>query len=494
MIKKFLGRALKKYKSWKYRNSSMDKTANALFIEKVNGTPFVNEGSCLNYLRDKRILLSRLGTKCGRHYLDLSSSDFDAFKSFISKYPKFVVKPIDLANGRGIRIIDLSTQNFLPEVLYQELISEDTLLLEEAIIQEDSLSKIYPYAVATIRLCTLRIGENVEIVGFPLLRLGSNGECTNNSSAIICRLDIDSGKVCGYPFSQINRKPISDYKHPDTLFSLRNFEVPFFNEAKQCALSAAELLPEVNFIGWDVAITNDGAVIIEGNGAPCSFLDEQMFLLQEKNIGIRPYYNSLLQYFNIGRNSDNPVVSKVNSILFEKMPKTFDKPDYVLILGSKNCIYKVDKALAFYASYSDVVYVASGGNLTGDKLECDVIKEQLVSNGIPSSNVICDKDAKNTYENLKNSFKLIMKHSKAIGIKNLKVSIITGAFHRKRVFDMLAKFRLTKNIKINIIPAEGSVTAENNWFTSFKGFMFIKEEFCKVIEKSVFDEIFPEEF
>ncbi len=42
-------------------------------------------------------------------------------------------------------------------------------------------------------------------------------------------------------------------------------QLPFWNEAKQMAVAAHALYPQFPSIGWDVAITPEGPVMIEAN-------------------------------------------------------------------------------------------------------------------------------------------------------------------------------------------------------------------------------------
>ncbi len=51
---------------------------------------------------------------------------------------------------------------------------------------------------------------------------------------------------------------------------------------------ASELLPQVRFIGWDVAVTSDSVKLIEGNQNP----DYELFEL----IGSRGYYKKIKDF------------------------------------------------------------------------------------------------------------------------------------------------------------------------------------------------------
>lgn len=53
--------------------------------------------------------------------------------------------------------------------------------------------------------------------------------------------------------------------HPETGAPIKGEQIPLFAEAVALALRAQSLIPHLRTIGWDVAITADGPVIIEGN-------------------------------------------------------------------------------------------------------------------------------------------------------------------------------------------------------------------------------------
>ena len=62
------------------------------------------------------------------------------------------------------------------------------------------------------------------------------------------------------------------------------FKVPKYKEAVKLALKASKVVKEIRYVGWDVAITNDGPCIIEGNEFP-SYGLIQNYLLDKDNPG-----------------------------------------------------------------------------------------------------------------------------------------------------------------------------------------------------------------
>ena len=53
--------------------------------------------------------------------------------------------------------------------------------------------------------------------------------------------------------------------HPSTGFEFSTLQIPYFEAAKELVLRAHQCLYSINSVGWDVAITPYGPVIVEGN-------------------------------------------------------------------------------------------------------------------------------------------------------------------------------------------------------------------------------------
>ena len=73
------------------------------------------------------------------------------------------------------------------------------------------------------------------------------------------------------------------------------FKVPMFKEAVDLVKEAAKVVPEIGYVGWDVAISEKGPVLVEGNCYPGVFQVKPS--LVEKKEGIIPKYNKVMKIF-----------------------------------------------------------------------------------------------------------------------------------------------------------------------------------------------------
>ena len=73
-------------------------------------------------------------------------------------------------------------------------------------------------------------------------------------------------------------------EHPIAKIKFDTVQVPFVKEAYEIALEAALVVPEVRYVGWDIAITDNGPVIMEGNEYP-SYGLVQYYLFNDEHEG-----------------------------------------------------------------------------------------------------------------------------------------------------------------------------------------------------------------
>ncbi|HVM77798.1 MAG TPA: sugar-transfer associated ATP-grasp domain-containing protein [Stellaceae bacterium] len=94
------------------------------------------------------------------------------------------------------------------------------------------------------------------------------------SGNILARLDLETGRVTaalrgtGLGISEPSH-------HPDSSAPILGATVPSWRAVKETALGAAEVLPDLALIGWDIAPVDGGALLVECNQAP-DFILPQM--------------------------------------------------------------------------------------------------------------------------------------------------------------------------------------------------------------------------
>ena len=105
----------------------------------------------------------------------------------------------------------------------------------------------------------------------------------------ISDLKLQKGKGAERCFAMDKKKHIYE-THPVTGCEIPGFQFPYWNEVLEMCKKASFEIPEVGYIGWDVAITPTGPVFVEGNELPGYNL-YQLPIHTPDNIGAMPKFD-----------------------------------------------------------------------------------------------------------------------------------------------------------------------------------------------------------
>jgi hypothetical protein len=109
-------------------------------------------------------------------------------------------------------------------------------------------------------------------------------------------IDIDREEIISEGFYAKDREVCE--MHPTTKWKLKGTKLPFIKESVELVKNMAKVVPELSYIGWDVAITPSGPVIVEGNGAPLDIYTMQIMYERFLNVvGLKKEYNAILDRF-----------------------------------------------------------------------------------------------------------------------------------------------------------------------------------------------------
>lgn len=213
---------------------------------------------------DKSVFLKEYEPFTKRRWLKIdSATSEDQIKAFISQSPlkKAVFKNAKGKTGSQVKVLDLkSTHNFLA---YTKKAHLD--LIEEYVVQHNELNRISPTSLNTVRIMTWINNEGrVQILG-AVLRASIGADIDNMSQGgFAAPINIETGEIIGPGVFLSLVKP-SVYIHPITKTNLIGFKIPYWIELVDFVREAAKHRPVLRTVGWDVGITNDGPVLIEGN-------------------------------------------------------------------------------------------------------------------------------------------------------------------------------------------------------------------------------------
>lgn len=169
-----------------------------------------------------------------------------------------IAKPVDGNGGSGVRFIRSAC----------ELPPSGHFLLEEKVIQHEYADRIYPDAVNTIRVMVgRRPGGDLILLG-AAHRFGTDRSApTDNFKAggIVSLVDFDTGRLSEAVVDNGGPGRETIARHPTTLAPIAGVLVPEWRSVCSLALMATDALPGLTYVGWDIAMTRSGPIIVEGN-------------------------------------------------------------------------------------------------------------------------------------------------------------------------------------------------------------------------------------
>lgn len=224
---------------------------------------YLNDDKYEIVLHDKILFNTLFKEYLKREFIDLRETSFDDFAKFLENHAVVFAKDPVGYGGHGITKIKVSKEKDLKK-LYKKLLDQKQYLLEEEIIQSKEVNEINPNVVCSLRICTLYKDGKVYLVGNAFRINQDESEIIGCTNDLYFSLN-EKGKI--------DSNVIDDYgnvyeEHPLTHKKFKEVKIPGVKEAFDMCQKAAKKLPQVRYIGWDIAFTDKGPVMVEGNEYP----------------------------------------------------------------------------------------------------------------------------------------------------------------------------------------------------------------------------------
>lgn len=244
-----------RYKFYEKSNFERNKFITYRRSKKIIKT--YNDKSECNIFRDKVEFNKKFGAFLGREWLNLETATQEEFDRFVMKHRTVMIKPVRGGQGKGIFKLVYDTANKNESVEnFRDCIAEEFL------IQHEIISKINCTSVNTVRILTFK-GEIIACA----LRTGGAGAVVDNlhSNGVCAHIDIETGIIDAMAIDMSLKSYIS---HPDSKEKIVGLQIPNWTDLKIFMQQVVSVVPEVKYVGWDVAVLKDGFAIIEGNHDP----------------------------------------------------------------------------------------------------------------------------------------------------------------------------------------------------------------------------------
>lgn len=187
---------------------------------------------------------------------------------------RLVVKPIAGSRGADVFVIMRTPEGFLVnraershEEITRVLMRQKASLAIRYVGQHEYAHQIFAHTTNTIRLLTIRdsIGP-FAVAAFH--RFGTERSVpvdTFGRGGLFCSVDLCSGRIG--PAVRLTKSGVPEFLtcHPDSRAAVEGIFIPRWREALKGVLHIAEAVPFLRYVGWDIAITPQGWVVLEGN-------------------------------------------------------------------------------------------------------------------------------------------------------------------------------------------------------------------------------------
>jgi hypothetical protein len=217
--------------------------------------------------------------------------DSGEFKSWLGEggFPNLVVKPVGSLGGKGIMIFDefastdelkgndgrMYTLDDVVDFMHKDIMKrqrkEDPYrgyLIEEKIIQDPIMNVLSGASLNSIRISTLMTREGEVLLDFAMLRVGKKGSLTDNlhQGGLVVNINLQDGALDERTFGYRGKEgPWVEEKEVNVKDLFEGGVIPRWDDMAHLAKRAAAISPELRSVGWDIALSLNGPVLMEGN-------------------------------------------------------------------------------------------------------------------------------------------------------------------------------------------------------------------------------------
>ena len=188
-----------------------------------------------------------------------------------------VIKTTESSHGDNVHVIDsiyyweqdaeLTCFNG-EKVLLSSVLGQDALVFESVVQQTKQFAAFNESSVNTVRFMTTLWPDGTAKVIATWFKVGRAGKCVDNAGSggnVDAAVDPETGRIYNVVQFEGWRQTKEIDCHPDTGSLLNNVIIENWDLIKAEVLKFQQAFPYCKAPGWDIAITDEGPVIIEVN-------------------------------------------------------------------------------------------------------------------------------------------------------------------------------------------------------------------------------------
>lgn len=188
-----------------------------------------------------------------------------------------VIKTTESSHGDNVWVInaikyqenDAEMKRFDGKIIkLSEVLGKEPLIFESVVHQTKQFSAFNESSVNTVRFMTTLWPDGSARIIATFIKIGRAGRCVDNAggggNVDVC-VDTESGEI-KYAIQYDGWRKIKDIeKHPDSGAQLNGVVIDNWEAIKAEVITFQQAFPYCKAAGWDIAITDEGPVVIEVN-------------------------------------------------------------------------------------------------------------------------------------------------------------------------------------------------------------------------------------
>lgn len=249
----------------------------------------VNQKPFRHHFADKSEFVQKFAPYVGRETLDVRTASVPELEAFVKKHGSVIVKVTDSDGGQGIERREAAD---IPdfEKFKEHLLEQRQFLVEQVIPQHAEMTALNDSSVNSLRIVSYFDGTDVHILA-RVLKMGNGGIIDNFAHGGMYTMLDENGVALHAAFDMAG----DAYDiHPISGIRVTGFRVPMYDKVLELVDEIARVVPEIPYVGWDIAISPDRPVVIEGNYNTGVFQAKPS--LTDTKTGLLPLYREVIGF------------------------------------------------------------------------------------------------------------------------------------------------------------------------------------------------------
>lgn len=193
-----------------------------------------------------------------------SSSDYKNFEKMVLNVHNVILKPNAAALGAGIEARIIKTSEEAKTAFEMMIDAGGVWIVEERVQQCAEMAAWNESSCNTVRFLSF-LNKNGFFAITPFFRTGRKGNVVDNAGAggVFANVDVETGIISTDGVDELGR---THKVHPDSKMQFMGWQIPKYTELVETVKEMHyEIMPSHPYIGWDMALTDEGWVVIECN-------------------------------------------------------------------------------------------------------------------------------------------------------------------------------------------------------------------------------------